>query len=666
MDPSEVPQIDHEKEKIERLRRVMYSRALSGKIKDKERRALEEHPEIVGEDWVHPEDSTPAAIIAPRGITFLRTFLHGLLMVAALFFTGSILFFAYYFTFGAGSLSASANNIDIIVSGPPQISGGEPTELQVSITNRNRVPLELSQLIVTYPDGTRSVSDLLTPLVSVRQDLQVIQSGETKQGVLNAVFAGQAGEHKAVKVELEYRLSGSNAIFVAAREYSLLFGTSPLSVSVDGNTSTISGQPVEMIVTVSSNADAAVRDVVLRADYPFGFSLTSTQPEADEAGVWKLGDIGPGQKRSVVIGGTILGEMGDDKVFNFTAGGRANSSSTAIETQFAEMPFRIGVAQPFLGLSLSINRSATTSSILAPGDVAQVIISYTNNLPGQITDAVIVARLSGIEIDGTTVQSADGFYRSTDNVMLWDKSTTDGRLAVIPSGERGAVTFSFKIPDSATLANTSNPFIDISVNAKGNRISDADAPQNLQAATIGHIAVASDLQLSAQGLYYQNPFGTVGPMPPKAGQETNYAIVFTIKNTTNRITKAKVTATIPPYVRWLGSHAPAHESLAFNQNSSVFTWDVGDIEPGVGLNGSVPRQIAIAIGFNPSTSQIGQQPILLQGVTLTGIDESTGGKVVRTTRPEVTTDLIRVSKSSGQVVVGTDSGFNPDHAAVVK
>ncbi|MBI5003873.1 hypothetical protein HZC00_02165 [Candidatus Kaiserbacteria bacterium] len=669
MDPSETPEpmeTNHEKGKVERLRRAMYSRVLADKLKDKERRGLEEHPELVGEDWMHPDEGVSGTIIAPRGLTVMRSILQWLLVAAAVFFVGSILFFAYYFTFGSGSLSASANNIDLIVSGPPQVAGGEPTEIQVSITNRNRVPLELSQLVVTYPDGTRSVNDLLTPLPSIRQDLQTIQPGETKQGVLNAIFSGQAGEHKDVKVELEYRLSGSNAIFVASRDYSLLFGTSPLTIAVDGNTSAISGQPVSMTVSVSSNSNTTVRDVILHADFPFGFSFTDASPHASDAGVWNLGDIGPGQKKEVVIDGTLLGEMGDDKVFDFTAGGRTNASSTSISTQFAENPFSINVAEPFLGLSMSVNRSTGSNVVLAPGDLVQVILNYVNNLPTQITDAVIVARLSGVAVDGATVQSSDGFYRSTDNIMLWDKITTEGRLGVISAGQKGSVTFSFKVPDAATINNISSPYIDISVNAKGNRISEVGAPQNLQSATVEHIALASDLQLSAQGLYFQNPFGSTGSLPPQAGKETNYAIVFTIKNTTNKIIGAKVTAVIPPYVRWLGSHAPASENLTFNQNSSTFTWDVGDIEPGVGMGDTPPRQLAVSIGFDPSTSQVGQQPVLIQGITLIGTDDSTKAKITRTTRPDVTTDLIHVSKSSGDVVVGTDKGFNPDQATVVR
>ena len=107
MDPEEQPiETDHEKAKIERLRRVMYSRAYGDRIKNRDRRKLSDNPEVVGEDWTRPEDHAPASIIAPRGITIVRSFLYWLLLAAAVFFAGSMVFFVYYFTFGGGSLAA--------------------------------------------------------------------------------------------------------------------------------------------------------------------------------------------------------------------------------------------------------------------------------------------------------------------------------------------------------------------------------------------------------------------------------------------------------------------------------------------------------------------------------------------------------------------------------
>jgi hypothetical protein len=155
-------------------------------------------------------------------------------------------------------------------------------------------------------------------------------------------------------------------------------------------------------------------------------------------------------------------------------------------------------------------------------------------------------------------------------------------------------------------------------------------------------------------------------MPPKAGTETTYALVFTVTNTTNKISNAKVTASLPSYVRWIGSHAPAAEDLSFDQASGTFTWNVGDVAPGVGIGDTPPKQLAVAIGFTPSTSQIGQQPALVKNVTLSGIDSATGATVTRNATPDVTTNLATVSKSSQDALVGTDPGFSPANATVVK
>ena len=68
--------------------------------------------------------------------------------------------------------------------------------------------------------------------------------------------------------------------------------------------------------------------------------------------------------------------------------------------------------------------------------------------------------------------------------------------------------------------------------------------------------------------------------------------------------------------------------------------------------GAPPRQMAIAIGFTPSTSQIGTQPALLKDITLSGTDDA--GAAVSRTAPDVTTSL------------PNDSGFSPTEAVVVR
>ena len=656
MDPSES---EHEDEKIERLRRAMYSRELSKNLKERPRRRLDEIRSIVGEDWKDEEAATPSSSVAPRSaITFVRTALWWVLGLAMVFFVGAIGFFAYYFTLGAGASPVSAANIDISISGPPQISGGEPAQIQIAVTNRNQIPLQLADLIITYPSGTRSPTDLSTDLSSQRISLGTIEPGGRRQGTVSAVFAGD-GTDVAINVDLEYRISGSSAIFFASSEYMATLSSSPIALSIKGNTETVSGQPIEFIATLSSNANTTVKDVLLSISYPFGFTPGTsnpkpTRPTAGGAGnIWEIGDIEPGRQREVVLRGSLTGEASDERVFRFEIGTRKTPSDKSITTKLAESPFRITVSEPFLSLSVSANKSTGSSVVVAPAANVNVTVSWQNNLSAPIQDAVIVARLSGIAIDGSTVVSPDGFYRSSDGVVIWDKSTTKGVLSNLAPGAKGSVSFTFRMPTSDELKNIVNPTLTFTVNAAGKRVSEKSVPENLQSTAVQRISVSSDFKIKAQGLYYANPFTSVGPLPPKAGTETTYGIVFTLTNTTNKIENAKLSAALPPYVRWIGIFSPASENLTFNQNDSTVEWDIGNVEPGVGMDGTSPRQSAIAIGFTPSTSQIGQAPPLLQNITFSGVDSATGQVITRAIQ-NVTTNIIG------------DPGFSATNATVVR
>ncbi len=649
---------DHEKDRVERLRRAMYSRSLSPNIKDKPRRILQPGESPVGEEWQRKETPVAGSRLAPRGIGLVRFVLKWLIGAAIAFFIGAVGFFAYYFFLGGGASPASPGNIDISVSGPLQIASGEPAELQIAVVNRNRTSLQLADLVVKYPKGTRSPTDLLTDLPSQRIPLGTIEPSGRRQGTVSAVFSGIEGERGLISVELEYRLENSSAIFVASSQYPFLFASSPLSISIEGNDETVSGQSIELKVTIASNADSPVKDVLFAGSFPFGFSMSSAEPAPQKTGsgnTWSLGDFVPGAKKTVLIQGSLTGESGDERIFRFTAGTRSGKTEQTITTTLADYAHQITVSKPFLGLSVLVNREAagTTGTVVVPGDSVTVSILYQNNLQTAIADAVIVARLSGAELDGASVRSTDGFYRSADKAVLWDKSTTNGALGTIAPGARGTVSFSFQVPNDDVIKLMRDPHLDITVHAAGKRVSETGVPETLQASAVQTLRFASDLQLAAQGLYYTNPFGSVGPIPPKANTETTYAIVFNVTNTTNKIENATVRATLPSYVRWVGIYSPSHEKLVFNPNDSSVTWQVGTIEPGVGIQGALPRQAAIAIGFTPSSSQIGQQPPLIRAISLTGVDASTKKTITKTT-PDVTTNIVG------------DPGFSAANAAVVK
>ena len=651
-----VDPMPNEEEKVGRLRRAMYSRSLSPKFKDRGRRTLEEDRTDVSEDWDRQEPELEGTIVAPKILFPWRRAAQWLGIAFGAFLIGVIGFFAYYFTLGGGSSSASSGLIGISISGPTRVAGGEPTELQITISNQNRVGLELADLIIHYPPGTRMSPNIPTDIPSQRISIGSIKPGGAVNVPVRAVFAGAEGGRAVLKAQLEYRVTGSSAVFVAtSQDYILAFSSSPLTVSIDGNTETVSGQPITLTMTVSSNATAPIKDVLLNIGYPFGFTFSSASLKQVSPGLWELGDITPGAHGTITVSGTLAGEPGDERVFRISLGTRKTKDSAGIDTVFSETPYRMAISKPFLGLSVSVNKSSGGSVVVTPGGNVDVSVAWRNNLTTEITDAVIVARLSGLSVDGATMKTQDGFYRSSDNAVLWDKTTTSGTLASVASGASGTVSFSFQMPESDVLQTLREPKLTVTVHAAGKRLSESGVPESLQSTASQTIKVASDLGIAAVGYYHDNPFGVSGPVPPQAGQETTYAILFNVTNTTSKIQNAKLTAVLPNYIRSLGPtmYAPLSEKITFNRDDGSLTWIIGDIDPGVGVNGAPPRQAAIAIGFTPSTSQIGTQPVLLKSITLTGADAATGASVSRTA-PDVTTNLV------------SDSGFSPTEAVVVR
>src|SRR3989338_758889 len=151
----------NEEEKIGRLRRAMYSRKFADSLGPQERRKLDPRRESVPQDWSHDDTHEEKPSILPleammpmRHTSQIRAIMRLILVVSGLFFVSTIGFFAYYLFFG-GASAISSRNIDIAITGPAQIPGGELTDLSITITNHNRESLEQVDLVTTFPPGTR-------------------------------------------------------------------------------------------------------------------------------------------------------------------------------------------------------------------------------------------------------------------------------------------------------------------------------------------------------------------------------------------------------------------------------------------------------------------------------------------------------------------------------
>ncbi|MDE1975031.1 MAG: hypothetical protein KGI49_00770 [Patescibacteria group bacterium] len=615
-----------DKSRIEDLKRSMYDRNAPEVRTRRKLRFMDNTPRDVKTDWEHPpeEDDKPQEL-NQHYEDHSMSFFAKLLIASVIFCIGAIGLGAYLFLNGANLISA--NNIDINISGPVSIPGGTPVTLSITVTNKNSVDLEGADLEVDFPAGTTDPNDTTKSLDTYQQLLGNIASGASVTKSVKAVIFGQENLQKEISAKVTYGIKGSSSVFTKVQTYDVLINSSPVTLSVSSFSQITSGQPFDMTVDVKSNSQNTLKNIVLKATYPFGYSfgLSSVKPLSDNA-TWVLGDMPPGGDRSIVIHGTLSGEDSDLRAFHFTVGTQSQAKPGIISTAYMDTEQDVTIEKPFLSFSSEINNNPVSSDFAANfGQPLEISLHWTNNLAESLSNVNIVAHLSGSAYDPSVVSAQGGYFRSATNDIVWNQQT-DPELASVPAGASGNVTFSIMPTDIGMSMNqVVDPEITYSVSATGDRANESGVPQQTTA-VVTNIKISSNVSLSGRVVRDQGPFVNTGPIPPKANVNTTYTVIWTVDNTSNAVTDAVVTAVLPPYVSWVGTSSPSTEDVSYDSNSGTITWNIGNVDTYT-IGSSQRRQVAFQLSLLPSVDQISKDPTLINQATLTATDGWTGASL---------------------------------------
>ncbi|PIR85019.1 hypothetical protein COU15_02935 [Candidatus Kaiserbacteria bacterium CG10_big_fil_rev_8_21_14_0_10_45_20] len=595
------------KSALDRLEKKLDSR--SEESAPKERSSLSQHRNKASEEW----QSSPASASRPRRRR-LRV-LDMVFIIAVVFFIIAGIFASV--TFFSGNNIVSTRNVSIAIDGPNEIRAGDTLSLNIAVTNHNSVPMELTDLVVEFPDGTRSEVDVSVALPRIRESVGTIEPGQSISKNVRAVLFGTANTNAEVKVSVEYRVPSSNAIFFSEEKYVVPISQSPASITVDALDEVVSGQETVLSVTVTSNVSEKLPGMMLVAEYPPGFSFVSSTPEpVSGSSAWKFGDIEAGGSRKVTIRGRFSGEDGDERVVHFTAGTQNPNDEEAIAAPLATGDASLFVAKPFISAALALGGDIVSEYVANRGAQVRGDIRWTNNLPSRVQDVEIEVKLNGAILDRNNTSADRGFYRSSDNTILFSKES-DPRLADVAPGASGVSSFSFaSLP--LNLGEFRNPEIDISVTVKARRISETSVPENLESNASATVLVSTDLALASSATSLS------GPVPPKADVETVYSITWLVTNSVNAVANASVTASLPSYVRWIGNETPNGSEVSFNQVGGVVSWNIGDIGAGES------RNVTFQVGVTPSLSQVNRAPTIISDQRVYGFDRFTRRQIERT------------------------------------
>ncbi|MFA5838773.1 MAG: hypothetical protein WC849_02450 [Candidatus Paceibacterota bacterium] len=563
-------------------------------------------------------------------------------------FISSIIFlflagvFAFFSLTGGGN-SISSDNIDIELSGPVSIGSGEILTLEIDILNKNSVSLETADLLIEYPEGTRASSNIKNVLKRDRQSFQTIKSGEKKSTVAKSVLFGEEGTKKEIKIGIEYRVPGSNAIFYKEKKYEIEINASPVSLAVSSPKEINSGQEIEFKIDVKSNSENKIENLLLEAEFPFGFKPGKSTPNSSFGdNLWEI-SLNPLEKKTIYISGAINGQDGEKRTFRFNVGVKKDNDEKTIEVNFITYSEQITIKKSFISLNMSVNRdSSLEDQITSAGETVRVDISWKNNLETKITDAVLKVELDGDIIDESSISSLNGFYNSANNTITWDKRNISG-LGVLESGDGGDTSFSFRTLNNVKDTLSRVPEINIYVTIDGTEPTESGSTSRIiTSATTRKIKVSSNVSLNPRPVYYSGKLINNGPIPPKVGSETTYTVIISLSNSINDVSGGKVKMVLPSYIRWMGTVVPSEEKVSFNPVGGEVEWSVGDIYKGIGYTREA-KEVQFQIALTPSSSQIGSSAVLVDNIVFTGMDTFTDTEI-KITGKQLTTRLKTDSK----------------------
>lgn len=617
MPPSE------DQNRIEELKKSLYSRS-APEVRTRRKLRFSDMNTEVSSAWVEPkkdEEDAPKlnTHYEDHSMSFFTKFLIG----SGIFCVIAVGIGLYLFLNGSNLISG--NNINVDITGPVSIPGGQPVSFGIKVTNNNSADLQLVDMNVAFPAGATDPADSTQTLSSLDEYLGDIPMGGATSTKVSAIIFGEENTQKTITATLTYKVKGSTALFTKVASYQVLINSSPISLSVSSFTSITSGQEFDMTVKLKSNSQDVLKNVVLKGQYPFGFTFISANiPPLSDNATWKIGDIPSGGERSVIIHGKLQGENSETRVFHFTAGARSATNSAVIGTQYGMISQDVTIEKSFISLKVSIDNDSTTDDHVGHfGSPARVTITWFNNLPVTVNNATIAVNLSGSAYEKTKVQPDLGYFDSAHNQIVWNQQTNP-ELASIAAGDSGSISFSVTptSPSSSSGNQLINPSVGISASVSADRTQESGVSGTISAAASRTIKVASSIALSGRMVRSIGPFTNTGPIPPKAEEKTTYTVIWSIGNTTSSVSDTQVTATLPPYVTWLGNVSPSTENITFDQNTGAITWNVGQVSA-YSANSSKRREVAFQIAFTPSITQVSMAPTLVNQATLTATDDFT-------------------------------------------
>jgi uncharacterized repeat protein (TIGR01451 family) len=549
-----------------------------------------------------------------------RVFKWLIVLAAGLGVTSVLLF---YF----GSSSFTESKVLLTLEGPTQSSVGDEVVYKVHYENKTKTALHHVKLAFTYPDTSVIVQDgkiINNPGNVQGIDQEDLAPGASRDQEFHSFLVGDKGNIKLARVKLSFDAGNIKTPFEKNAQLSTTISEVPIALTFVGPPTSVSGQAVTYLLDYRNQSSEDISGLQLVVAYPDGFTPGKISPIPSSGNAtWNLSTLKKGAGARITIQGTLSGREGDSK--QVTASLKRNIDDTLVD--YEKTNVTTVISSPLLSVDTSVNGSS--DYISHAGDTLQYSIRYSNTSNVTLTGLVLTAKLEGSMYDVATIDTKGGYYDASARTISWNSTVIPAFNSLQPRAN-GTANFSIKLKSSISGGGSNSLFTHATITLLTENVPDTiDA--NSIVVTDDVVTKITSQPTFRQTMYYNDSaFGSAGVMPPQAGKDTTYTIHWQIVNPGSALNNAKITATVPQGVTWKNviSVGNGQPQPTYNKNTSQISWPIGTLPSGVGVDGSLPYELAFQVTVRPSPTQVGQPASVLTSPALSGVDSSTKQNII--------------------------------------
>lgn len=541
---------------------------------------------------------------------------------------------AYYYYTDTGGFDKS----DIIVSiiGPDRLVAGEEISFEVAYKNNSGSVLRNVEIMLEWPEQS-ILSDSGSNALAARSELGIVVPFQEKSANFKGRIYGSLGDEKKIKATYRYIPENFNSPFEGVKEIFISIAASPLALNINVPSQVAADKEVEIKLEYQNQSEAYFPNGRVKVAYPNGFKFVAADPApVSENNIWDLQTINARANGAITIKGSFSGAQGEIKTLRTDIGSLWDEEKFII---YSSMDSAVTLASSALMVFQTVNGSRDFAAY--PGNLLRYNIRYKNTSDLQIPNAVILAQIDPAFIDVKTLNIQWGSFGGRTNSIIWNEIGVP-ELSMLDPKEEGEVSFTVKLNPVFLPKEFSDKNLKVISTAK---ITSSAAPEGLKGLPIGNedkmeVKINTQFSFTERAYVSGGLIQNIGPLPPRVGEKTSYAIFWQLTNTSNDVDGVEVTAVIPPNIEWTGVAHPQDAEISYDKNSGVIKWNAGKVIAGTGI--LVPaKRVDFQLAFTPGLYHVGQLFNLMSAAALKGKD-SFSGVDIQKEAPLVNSDLLGI------------------------